>query len=68
MDGLPLELVRLCALASLAECGDHLWDSVPALGRRAARWLPGRQLRPGRPEAALDVFRDLSAAELSLAR
>jgi len=27
-----VELVKLCRLASLAECGDHFWVSVPKLG------------------------------------
>ncbi len=38
MDGLPTELVKLCRLASMAECGDHFWASVPALGLWAAFW------------------------------
>ncbi len=40
MDGLPIELAKLCDLASLAECGDHLWASVPALSLSAGLWMP----------------------------
>ena len=40
MDGLPIELAKLCDLASLAECGDHLWDAVPALGVFTALFVP----------------------------
>jgi len=40
MDGLPTELIKLCRLASMAECGDHYWASVPALGLWAAAWTP----------------------------
>lgn len=40
MDGLPTELIKLCRLASMAECGDHFWASVPALGLGAAVWAP----------------------------
>ena len=40
MDGLPTELVKLCRLASMAECGDHFWASVPALGLWTAVWMP----------------------------
>ena len=39
MDGLPTELVKLCHLASMAECGDHVW-SGPAMGVWAAVWVP----------------------------
>ncbi len=39
MDGLPTELVKLCHLASMAECGDHMW-SGPAMGLWAAVWVP----------------------------
>ncbi len=39
MDGLPTELVKLCHLASMAECGDHMW-SGPAMGVWAAVWVP----------------------------
>ena len=40
MDGLPTELLKLCRLASMAECGDHYWASVPALSLWAAAWTP----------------------------
>ena len=40
MDGLPIELVKLCHLASLAECGDHMRESLPTLGAWAALWMP----------------------------
>lgn len=40
MDGLPSELVKLSHLASMAECGDHFWESGPALGVWAAVWTP----------------------------
>ena len=39
MHGLPTELVKLCHLASMSECGDHSW-SGPALGGWAALWRP----------------------------
>ncbi len=39
MHGLPTELVKLCHLASMAECGDHSW-SGPVLGTWAAAWKP----------------------------
>lgn len=39
MHGLPTELVKLCHLASMAECGDHSW-SGPALGAWTAAWMP----------------------------
>ena len=53
MDGLPTELVKLCRLASMAECGDHFWENVPTLGLWAAVWMPvsgaggGGVRRPG---------------------
>ena len=40
MDGLPVELAKLCHLASLAECGDYMRENLPALGAWAALWLP----------------------------
>ena len=40
MDGLPTELVKLCHLASMAECGDHFWESGPALGLWASVLTP----------------------------
>jgi hypothetical protein len=40
MDGLPTELLKLCRLASMAECGDHYWAGVPALSLWAAVWTP----------------------------
>ena len=39
MDGLPTELIKLCRLASMAECGDHFWAAVPALGVWSGRWM-----------------------------
>jgi hypothetical protein len=40
MDGLPTELIKLCRLASMAECGDHFWAAVPALGLWSGLWMP----------------------------
>jgi hypothetical protein len=40
MDGLPIELAKLCHLASMAECGDYMRENIPALGAWAALWLP----------------------------
>jgi hypothetical protein len=58
MDGLPTELVKLCHLASLAECGDHFWESVPALGVWAAAWTPvTRRWASWRGEAR-DILQD----------
>jgi hypothetical protein len=52
MDGLPNELIKLCGLASMAECGDHFWASVPALGIWAAACRPfARHLKGWRVEA-----------------
>jgi hypothetical protein len=56
MDGLPTELVKLCRLASMAECGDHLWESVPALGLWAAVWMPISRRWAGWRAAARDVL------------
>jgi hypothetical protein len=56
MDGLPTELVKLCRLASMAECGDHLWESVPALGLWAAFWMPISRRWTGWRAAARDVL------------
>lgn len=56
MDGLPTELVKLCRLASMAECGDHLWASVPALGLWAAIWMPISRRWAGWRAAAQDVL------------
>ena len=50
MDRLPTELLKLCRLASMAECGDHLWENVPTarglwsglramLARRGRAWV-----------------------------
>jgi hypothetical protein len=39
MDASPTELVKLCRLASMAECGDHFWEGVPALGVWAVFWM-----------------------------
>ena len=50
MDGLPTELIQLCRLASMAECGDQFWDNVPSMGVWAAvkrRWRGRRPLPPG---------------------
>ena len=62
MDGLPLDLIKLCALASLAECGDHLWDSVPSLGLWAALWMPVKRRWKGCRQAPLDIFSDTLVA------
>jgi hypothetical protein len=56
MDGLPTELIRLCRLASMAECGDHLWASVPALGLWAAVWMPISRRWAGWRAAARDAL------------
>jgi hypothetical protein len=58
MDGLPTELIRLCRLASMAECGDHLWASVPALGLWAAVWMPISRRWAGWRAAACEVLQN----------
>ena len=63
MDSLPLDLVKLCALASLAECGDQLWDSVPSLGLWAALWMPVKRRWKGWREAPLDILRGAVPAQ-----
>ena len=47
MDALPSELIKLCRLASLAECGDHFWAGVPALGLWDAIWKPAKRWAAG---------------------
>lgn len=64
MDGMPLELIRLCGLASLAECGDPIGESVPALGLWAALWMPVRRRWKGWRQAPLDVLRELGPERL----
>ena len=54
MDGLPTELVKLCHLASMAECGEHFWESVSALGLWAAVWMPVTRRWTGGNAAARD--------------
>jgi hypothetical protein len=56
MDGLPNELVKLCRLASMAECGDHFWASVPALSLWAAVWVPISRRWTGWRSAAREVL------------
>jgi hypothetical protein len=56
MDGLPTELVKLCRLASMAECGDQFWENVPALGLWAAVWMPVTRRWAGWRAAARDIL------------
>jgi hypothetical protein len=64
MDGLPTELVKLCQLASLAECGDHFWESVPALGLWAAAWMPVTRRWARWSEEARDILQNGRAENL----
>ena len=52
MDGLPMELAKLCDLASLAECGDHVWAAVPALGVFTALFVPFKARWAGKKRGA----------------
>jgi hypothetical protein len=62
MDGLPTELAKLCHLASMAECGDHIW-SGPALGAWTAAWLPVAKLWTGWRSIAREILDSTHAAE-----
>jgi hypothetical protein len=64
MDGMPLELIKLCGLASLAECGDDVLEGVPALGLWGALCMPVRRRWKGWREARLDIFRDVPTERL----
>ena len=64
MDGLPTELVKLCRLASMAECGDHFWESVPTLGLWAAAWVPVTRRWAGWRAATREVLKSPGAENL----
>ncbi len=64
MDGLPNELVKLCRLASMAECGDHFWESVPTLGLWAAVWMPVTRRWAGWRAGAQEVMKNARAETL----
>ena len=58
MEGLPSELVKLSHLASMAECGDHFWESVPAVGLWAAVWTPVTRRWGGSRAAAREILQN----------
>jgi len=58
MDGSPLDLAKLCNLASLAECGDHLWASVPSVGLSSMLWWPLRWRWKGWRAAPVDILQN----------
>jgi hypothetical protein len=64
MDGLPTELAKLCRLASMAECGDHFWESVPALGLWAAVWVPVTRCWSGWRAVVREVIKNPRAGNL----
>jgi hypothetical protein len=64
MDGLPTELVKLCRLASMAECGDHFWENVPALSLWAAVWTPVSRRWTGWCAVAREVLKNAHAENL----